>query len=407
MIKTIEDCLELLVGLQDDPNNQFELLEVDGTILSSIGRQVCKGIALTDRQLDVVKNKLSTTYRSQFNYYNEFDKCLGMLRMPLREIDRTHYIKLIKEKDESFIAIRFPFSKRLITVIESIAYKCRKEYSHDKGSHIHKFKLTEHTVYNVIEELKNKKSFDIDEELTTLYEKIKLIKESPENYIPGVYRLELKNLPQRSIDYIISNVGDPKETELFKFKDNSIKYGLEYFDQADLDQSINVLSPLTQKIVRRKNNIIFIDKKIWSLNSITAALLELNRFPLLIVLPEDTAHDEMVKTHDEFKGFILNSEISVMFRLDNDAEGRSFNEYVKTKHINNKVANHTKVVYISNTKYPKPLILSAWTSSTVLYIGSSRNSKVDNIAFENDLVIHYDTDVTPMSRGFNINIEKI
>ena len=219
--------------------------------------------------------------------------------------------------------------------------------------------------------------------------------------------MELKNLPQRSIDYIISNVGDPKDTELFKFKDNSIKYGLEYFDQADLDQSINVLSPLTQKIVRRKNNIIFINKNTWSLNAITAALIELDRFPLLIVLPENSAHDELVKTHDEFKGFILNSEISVMFRLDNDSEGRSFNEYVKAKHINNKVANNTKIVYISNTKYPKPLISSAWTSSTVLYIGSSRNSKVDNIAFENDLVIHYDTDVTPMSRGFNINIEKI
>ena len=83
MIKTIEDCRELLVGLQDDPNNQFELLEVDGTILSSIGRQVCKGIALTDRQLDVVKNKLSTTYRSQFNYYNEFEchflKCMVII----------------------------------------------------------------------------------------------------------------------------------------------------------------------------------------------------------------------------------------------------------------------------------------------------------------------------------------
>ena len=34
MIKSIEDCLELLVGLQDDPNNEFKVNEVDGTILS-------------------------------------------------------------------------------------------------------------------------------------------------------------------------------------------------------------------------------------------------------------------------------------------------------------------------------------------------------------------------------------
>jgi hypothetical protein len=64
-------------------------------------------------------------------------------------------------------------------------------------------------------------------------------------------------------------------------------------------------------------------------------------------------------------------------------------------------------VYISNTKYPKPVMASDWKPSTVLYMGSQRNSKVDGIAFENDLVIHYDTDVTPMSKGFNINVEKL
>ena len=124
MIKSIEDCLELLVGLQDDPNNEFKVNEVDGTILSSIGRQVCRGVPLTDRQLEVVKNKLSTTYRLQFKNYKEFDKCLGILRMPLREIDRSHYVKVIKEKDESLIAIRFPFSKKLISAIEKNCKEC-------------------------------------------------------------------------------------------------------------------------------------------------------------------------------------------------------------------------------------------------------------------------------------------
>ena len=54
---TVEDYLERLVGLQDD-NVKYTLDSSDISILRSIGRQVFKGIALTDRQHELVKNKL-------------------------------------------------------------------------------------------------------------------------------------------------------------------------------------------------------------------------------------------------------------------------------------------------------------------------------------------------------------
>ena len=96
MIKSIEDCLELLVGLQDDPNNEFKVNEVDGTILSSIGRQVCKGVALTDRQLEVVKNKLATTYRSQFKNYKEFS-ALNSTFQPPHDKNAKKQIKVLRD----------------------------------------------------------------------------------------------------------------------------------------------------------------------------------------------------------------------------------------------------------------------------------------------------------------------
>ena len=64
-------------------------------------------------------------------------------------------------------------------------------------------------------------------------------------------------------------------------------------------------------------------------------------------------------------------------------------------------------MYINNTKYPKPVLTSDWNNSTTLYMGSTRNSRVDCVASAKDLVIHYDTDVTPMAKGFNVNIEKL
>ena len=53
---TIEDSLELLVGLKKTVS--FELEKSDITFLSSIARQTFKGGALTDRQCNVVKETL-------------------------------------------------------------------------------------------------------------------------------------------------------------------------------------------------------------------------------------------------------------------------------------------------------------------------------------------------------------
>ena len=61
-IKTIEDCLETLVGLVDETTGQHVIDNNDYSILTSIGRQVFRGIALTDRQYEVVKSKIKNKY---------------------------------------------------------------------------------------------------------------------------------------------------------------------------------------------------------------------------------------------------------------------------------------------------------------------------------------------------------
>ena len=163
-------------------------------------------------------------------------------------------------------------------------------------------------------------------------------------------------------------------------------------------------------MIRRTANIVFVNSNTWSLNAVYAGLLELNRFPLLVVLSanDEEILNQLISTHSAVQGFINNSEISVMFRVDNNADSNHpFNKYVKNNGINNKVDKTTKIVYINNTKYPKPVLTSDWNNSTTLYMGSTRNSRVDCVASAKDLVIHYDTDVTPMAKGFNVNIEKL
>jgi hypothetical protein len=82
--ETIEDCLELLVGLQNAPDGQFTVKTEDYNILTSIGRQVVRGIGLTDRQHELVKTKL-LTYSDMFEH--DLSKSLNSLRIPVRHLN--------------------------------------------------------------------------------------------------------------------------------------------------------------------------------------------------------------------------------------------------------------------------------------------------------------------------------
>ena len=58
----VEDLLQILAGFTE---HKVTLEDVDKTIIFSIGKQVLRGKALTDRQLDVVVEKLNY-YKNQF-----------------------------------------------------------------------------------------------------------------------------------------------------------------------------------------------------------------------------------------------------------------------------------------------------------------------------------------------------
>ena len=99
---TIEDCLETLTGLSS--NDKFEIDSNDKTIINSIARQVFKGTALTDRQFLLMKEKLSS-YFEQFlsNNYTGHENAIHELRQPLREIDRSKFIKEAVKKESSMV----------------------------------------------------------------------------------------------------------------------------------------------------------------------------------------------------------------------------------------------------------------------------------------------------------------
>ena len=413
---TVEDLLEILAGLVNGP--KIEIDKSDATIMYSVARQVFKGIALTDRQLALAKEKLQS-YKDQYvaSEY-DFDFAIDNLRMPLREIDRSKYIKIQNtlevfdnvpyesyKSDWKWIKVRFPFSKKLILELEKIS-KDSDNYYHSKGSHEHFFVLNENNTVSVIDAFKNK-SFDIEPELLEWYEKIQEMKTNKKNYVPGIYNYKLENLNDRAINYMLSSLGKPTVDNLSMYKDRSSKLGLEHFDEDALDDSINMLTTLSQKVVRRNNPHVLVNSKQFNTNNLCETLLELDRFPLLVVLPDTSPLEALHQIHSGLSGFIDSSESSVLFRLETHAD-YEFNSYVKQYNLNSSLDNPLKVVYINNNKVPKPLIKSGWQALTVLMMGSLRpSSNVKTYMDEADLIIHYDETASQMMKYQHRGIQEL
>jgi hypothetical protein len=412
---TIEDLLEILAGFRQSPKIDIESSDV--SIMYSIAKQVFKGTALTDRQYTLVTEKL-LKYKDQFADY-KFDLAVETLRMPLREIDRSKYIKVVSHVEmlgpdkvyESYkekwrwIKVRFPFSKKLICKIDLLD-KTSNNYFHDKGSHEHYFLYTEKNTFDIIEAFKDS-SFIIDQELLDVHLLLQEMKDNQYKYIPGVYNLKLKNLSDRAISYILSDIGIPSIDSLALYKDRQHKYGLYYFDENDLDNSINQLTHLSQNIVKRNSRQVLIKKEKYTINNLAESVLELNRFPLLVILPETDPLNDLISVHKSLRGFVDPSECTVMFRLSNSSDSE-FNDYIKNNNLNSSLDKNTKVVYINTNKIPKPLIMSDWKCSTALLTQSQRvNTKLAQYIEKFDLVMHYDKDVSQFARFQRDRIQEL
>ena len=223
------------------------------------------------------------------------------------------------------------------------------------------------------------------------------MKNNKQDYIPGIYGMELKNLHSKSLEYAISSIGAPTAENLCQFYDQKDRFGLHHFDEEDLYESAKQLTPLSKKIINRNLSQVLVNSTQYTINNLAEVILELYRFPLLIVLNEKFCYDELIQFHRAFNGIIPNESCSVLFRLDNNTDGTEFNQYIRANNLNNKVDNNTKIVYISNNKVPKPLLTSDWAPVTAITTSSNRSHGAKTEAYIEmlDLVMHYDSDVSP------------
>ena len=390
-IHSIEDCLEILTGLQKH-NLKFEIDSSDSTIINSIARQVFKGTALTDRQYNLMKEKL-LKYKEQFETQEVmgFDCALKRLRNPLREIDRSKYIIICNTGEEiplsgidenrQWIKVRFPFSKNLIMEINNIPNKNNATYFHEKGSHEHYFVKTESMIYQVISRFIDR-NFDVDSEIIELYNQIKSIKENPLDHLPCIFDENLYNV-SGEIKKEISNLS------YLQIIDRHKRHGLINLTKTDK-------TDLLSNIIYRKDTLYLSNPNNETLDQVTDCLYQLDRFPLLVVLDESHAEEQLYECYTNFKNICLSTEQSVLFRQEGQTD---FNKFIKSKKLNNWVDNNTKIVYISCNKLPKVLLKSNWSPIASLMFGGRANRNVDTYIREtSDLVICRDTIMSPLRK---------
>ena len=405
---TAESCIEILSGTH--PTHDYNGADVhnsDKHLINSLTKQSFKGVAYTDRQYELVKSKISL-YKNVLEKLDiDVDECMNNLRLELRTIDRSKWVGVRNVNGTNYLAVRFTFNKRLISAIESLrASGIEKEKINDTDNKINYFKLTEKNIYKIIEILKERK-FTIEDEVNLQYEKMQVMMNNKNNYVPGVYGFKLKNLNKKAVDYIISDIGDqPSPKNLALYKDREALYGIEHFDQEDLDASVKHLTTLSQRIVRRTSTQILINPESFTVDHIAESILELNRYPLLVCLDNNEQElDYLTKVYKSFRNIFLNEDFCVLYRKDNDTQdNKYFNQYIKQNNLNNSLGNSSKIVYTTQDKLIKTLIKQDWHPKSALVFGCSRKSKIQTYLNELDLVMYYDTDVSPFLTN---KIEKI
>jgi hypothetical protein len=367
----IEDYLEYLC------NNQLDSLQSCNAIYFSIYKQITRGVGITDRQYALVLKKIQE--------YMDVDDL--PTRTPLRSIDRSKYITLVDNIENTvyesykdnwkWIKVRFPFSKKDIAKVDSIGIS-HNEYYHKKGSHEHYYKFTSKNVYKIINVLKNR-NFKIEDTLFEYYEKINDVVNVKfdvyENCIPDTVKKELSEL---------SNL---------QHADRGLRYGYNT-PPTDSDTITNI-------IAYRQDIEVCLDPKKYKVQDIIETVNLLDRFPLLVLIDEDTSYIQLKQIHSEVSKIIDNKHQSVLFRIDSkDANNAPVNDYIKDNHLNNWVDNETKVVYIKKSKLPKVLLQSNFKPMCTLSKTSTRCNKNVKTYMETfcDCILYHDVSLSLFGR---------
>jgi len=375
---TIEDAIEILNGKLQKPVN-IRLDTADQKLIKSLSNQFRKSIALTDRQLDLCLMKIEKYRIGLKSNLVDVDHLLTNvpLRMPLREIDRTKRVSLIKDTDgKTKIHIKFVFSKKFGAIWNNIA---QQTSFNDVSNQEKTIPFKENTLYLVVNELKEL-DFEFTNEVMALYNEIDEIIHNPINYVPYIdynnNTVEVKNIS----NYCQTYLDTLNKDEDFLVKIAQLKNCGIYHKSRRILAKIAQDSPsfLIKTILQETSTRFRLLPSQYDIDTIIGIINRLKQTPLLIIVNEQKDVTIQVKTIvNSLLKVMTTNEINVFFRLNNtDEHGQEFNEYVRNNKLNNYIDETTKVVIITRNRIPKPLFSSNWKPTSAIVFEGYDHGKI-------------------------------
>lgn len=400
MIHTVEDSLEILAGLVPRSLN-IRLDYNEKTIIRSLGRQVSNRLALTDRQLDLVLKKLEK-YRDGLERNGvDVDNVLQKkpLRMPLREIDRSQRVSIVKTSaQKETLVIKFNYSKKFTEIWSEMQEKIIGTIV--ESGQQKELLLTETNVFHAVGFLQSQE-FDIDEEVLEIYEKIEKIWENPMTHVPYIDieqdKIVVKNANKNLEDYLNLH-STTRERKSFLAHLDELKHCGIYHKSSKIIEKIHDANgtALIKNIVLDPATRFRINPENCSFKELLPIIESLDQWPVLILVEEDQRVLQTISTmYNALSTIIDNKNMNVFFRLDNgQPHHQEFNQFVRDKGLNNYIDSQTKIVFISKNRIPKPLMKADWKPKTAIVVSGNDFGKTSAFLDDIPTVYYYNNSVS-------------
>ena len=382
LITTIEDLIIKIAEIFRSDSQTFS--PKDKTVIFSLAAQFKKNLALTQKQAELTMRILENV-QSKLSLIPDAENLIKtpVFKYAFRKVDTSKTINILNINSENFIAVKFPFDKKLSNILPNIPGK--SGYSKEYKSFL--YKLTDKTLINLLDnEVIQNYQFDISTEVQEIYSTIKNIIDNRETYIPIIDydgTLTLKNSNKTLETYFNNHRTGNILSDLFLAKTLGISPSNKLIDTIN---SMN-LNEKTLDLFLNKTTIF--DKTngkkfIHSNSTITEYIKLVDHWPVLFILSDDDRVDATLnKWHNDLNNIgINNSQISVLFRSTDNIK---FNEYIKNHQLNNRLDENIKVVFIRH-KIPKILYKINFQpkiiiSSSTFYAHYSAQKTIDSHPF--------------------------
>jgi hypothetical protein len=206
-----------------------------------------------------------------------------------------------------------------------------------------------------------------------------------QSILPGIYNNKLMNFKKAALDLIDLELGTLTSENLIKFYDRRRRYGI-----ADIEGTV-YKNTLVETIAYRDEAELAVNPEIHSLDSVVDAVIQLERFPILVLVDPENTLEDVAKIYNAFRDVVPDESQTVLFRV-NASDSYNLNNFIHDNKINNWLDTSTKIVYINKNKLPKLLLRSNWRPMATLALSSYRaNSHVTTyIKDVCDLIIYHD-----------------